>query len=130
MNPPPIVLGLAICEKVIVEEGTKNVTLVSTFTKLIIEEFPSPPQRFAVYIVLTEGIGDAKMKMLITSLENDEVIHTDEFTVRFPNRLMEVRVLFRVARCSFPRAGKYQVTLFLDDDWLAERQIQLAERQA
>ena len=30
MIPPPVVLGLTICEKVIVEENTKNVTLVST----------------------------------------------------------------------------------------------------
>lgn len=130
MIPLPVVLGLTICEKVIVEEGTKNVTLVSTFTKLIVDDLPTPPQKFAVYTVLTKGVGDGRMKMVVTSLETDEVIYTNEFAVRFPNRLMEVRVLFRVTSCSFPRAGKYQITLFLDDEWLAERQIQVVERQA
>lgn len=39
MTPLPITLGLSICEKVIIEEGTKNATLVSTFTKLNVEDF-------------------------------------------------------------------------------------------
>ncbi len=35
MTPRPIALALTICEKIIVEERTLNVTLVSCFTKLI-----------------------------------------------------------------------------------------------
>jgi hypothetical protein len=58
MIPRPIALGLTICEKIIVEEKTRNVTLVSCFSKLIVEGFPSPSQRFAVYAVLTDGLGD------------------------------------------------------------------------
>jgi hypothetical protein len=68
---PPIVLGLTICEKAIVEEGTRNVTIVSTFTRLVVDEFPSPPQRFSVYSVLTEGLGDATILLTVTNLEAD-----------------------------------------------------------
>jgi hypothetical protein len=66
MNPPPLLLGLTLCEKVIVEESTKNVTLVSTF---------------------------------------------------------------RVNRCTFPLSGVYQLTLFLDGEWLAHRRLEVIERQ-
>jgi hypothetical protein len=55
MNPLPTVLGLTLCEKAIVEEGTKNLTLVSTFTKLVVDGFPSLPQLFVLYAALTEG---------------------------------------------------------------------------
>ena len=75
MNPLPIVLGLTIREKIIMEEGTKNLTLVSTFTKMHVAEFPSLPQRFAVYSVLTEGRGDARIDLVPTSLASSEEIY-------------------------------------------------------
>jgi hypothetical protein len=75
MSPPPVVLGLTICEKVIIEEGSKNVTLVSTFNKLNIEEFPSPPQKFTVFTVLTEGHGPGIIRLVVRSLETDEDVY-------------------------------------------------------
>jgi hypothetical protein len=38
-------------------------------------------------------------------------------------------VLFRVNSCSFPAPGEYQITLFLDGEWLAHRRLQVIERQ-
>ncbi len=55
MNPPPIALGLTLCEKVIIEERTRNATNVSTFTRLLVDGFPSSPERFAFAAVLTGG---------------------------------------------------------------------------
>jgi hypothetical protein len=130
MIPPPIVLGLTICEKAIVEEGTRNVTIVSTFTRLLMEEFPFPPQRFSVYAVLTEGIGDATILLTVTNLETDEEVDRIERSLRFPDRLAEVRLLFQIRECSFPIEGTYQITLYLDGDWLAQRRLQVRERQA
>ena len=43
MIPPPIALGLTLCEKVIIEEGTRAATFVNTFSTLIEERFPTPP---------------------------------------------------------------------------------------
>src|SRR5713226_1601719 len=123
MHPPPVVLGLTICEKVIIEERTKNVTLVSTFSKLIAEEFPTAPQKFAVYTVLTEGTGEGIIALVVRSLETDEEVYRNEMRVAFPDRLMEMRVLFRVASCTFPAPGDYQLTLSIDGDWLAQRRI-------
>src|SRR5947209_299051 len=119
MNPPPLVLGLTLCEKVIVEEGTKNVTLVSTFTTTVVEEFPSLPQRFALYMALTEGLGDGIIDLVVRHLETNEEIYSNRLQVQFPDRVVEVRVLFRVNRCIFPLPGEYQLTLFLDGEWLA-----------
>jgi hypothetical protein len=112
----------------IVEEGTKNVTLVSTFTRIVVEEFPSLPQRFALYTVLTEGLGDGTMDLVIRNLDTNEEIFTAQMPVRFPDRVAEVRVLFRINRCSFPAPGEYLCALLLDDEWLAQRRLQVIER--
>ena len=129
MIPPPMVLGLTICEKGIVEEGTRNVTLVNTFTRLVVEEFPSPPQRFSVYSMLTDGLGDATILLTVTNLETDEEVDRIERRFRFPDRLAEVRLLFRIRECSFPVEGTYQITLSIDGEWLSERRLQVRERQ-
>jgi len=129
MFPPPVVLGLTVCEKAIIEEGTKNVTLVNAFTRLVVEEFPSLPQRFSVYTVLTEGLGDAIILLTVTNLETDEEVDRIERRFHFPNRLAEVRLLFRIRECSFPVEGTYQITLSIDGEWLSERRLQVRERQ-
>ncbi len=129
MDPLPVVRGLTICEKVIVEEGTKNVTLVSTFTKLVVGEFPSPPQRFAVYTVLTEGEGAGTIDLVVTQLETSEKVFEGSLPVRFSDRLTELRILFRVTTCIFPEPGTYQITLLLDGEWLAQRSLRVVERE-
>jgi hypothetical protein len=129
MTPTPITLGLTLCEKVIVEEGTRNVTLVSTFNKPAVSRFPTPPKRFDVFAALTDGVGDATIKLTVTSLATDEMIYEREAQAYFPNRLAEVHVLFRVGECSFPAPGFYQVSLLLDGEWVAQRRLQLIERQ-
>jgi hypothetical protein len=121
---------LTICEKALVEEGTKNVSLKSTFTKIVVEEFPSLPQRFVVYSVLTGGLGDGTMDLVVTHLETDEETYANRFPVHFPDRVAEVRVLFRVNRCIFPLPGEYVITLLLDGEWLAHRQIRVVEQEA
>jgi hypothetical protein len=128
MFPPPIVLGLTICEKVIVEEGTKNVTLVSTFTKLQVDTFPTVAQRFTVYTVLTGGLGDGTIDLIVRNLETDQVVYEAKLPVRLTDRLMELRVLFRVTNCVFPSPGAYQVTLLLDGEWLAQRRVNVAKK--
>jgi hypothetical protein len=130
MIPPPIVLGLTICEKVIIEEGTRNVTIVSTFTRLLMQEFPSPPQRFSMYCVLTEGLGDATILLTVTNVETDEEVDRIERSLRFPDRLVEVRLLFQIRECSFPVEGTYLITLYIDGEWLAQRRLQVRERQS
>jgi len=129
MNPPPIVLGLTLCEKVIIEEGTKNVTIVSTFTKLLVYEFPSLPQKFSVYTVLTEGLGHGIIDLVVRSLETNELVYQAQLPVRFTDRLLELRVLFRVRSCVFPSPGAYELTLLLDGEWLAQRRLQVVERE-
>jgi hypothetical protein len=128
MNPPPIALGLTLCEKVIVEERTRNLTLVSTFTKLFADEFPFPPERFAFAAVLTGGQGEGTVDLVITQLETDEETYSLQRQLRFPGRLGEVQVVFHLRDCSFPAPGTYDATLFVDGDPVARRKFSIEER--
>jgi hypothetical protein len=114
-------VGLTVCEKVIVEEGTKNVSLISTFSRLRLTGFPGRPQPFCVFATLLDGEGDATISVEISHSETGKDIYTVTQPISFPNRLTEVRVLFRVNRCEFPSPGIYQVALYVDGDWVAHR---------
>jgi hypothetical protein len=129
MIPKPIALGMTICEKVIVEERTKNVTLVSCFTRLIVESFPSPPQRFTLFGVFKDGLGYGTMEVVGTRLDTDERIYSRKMPIHFPDRLMEVRFVYRVTECSFPEAGNYQFTLLVDGEWLAQHELHVVGRK-
>jgi hypothetical protein len=65
MVPVPVAVALSVCEKVIVEEGTKNVSLISTFSRLRVTEFPARPQPFCVFATLLDGEGDATVSLEI-----------------------------------------------------------------
>ena len=48
-------VGLVTCEQVIVEDRTKNITLVNCFGKRLVQTIPSEPHSFAVFALLTDG---------------------------------------------------------------------------
>ena len=129
MNPPVIALGLTLCEKVIVEERTRNTMIVSTFTKLFADEFPYQPERFALSAVLTGGQGERTVDLMITRLDIDEETYALRKQLRFPGRLEEIRVVFHMRNCSFPAPGHYDATLFVDGDPVARRKFSVEERE-
>jgi hypothetical protein len=129
MYPPPIALGLTLCEKVIVEETTRNTTLVSTFTKLFADDFPSRPERFAFASVLTGGQGEASVDLVLTHLESDDEVYAIHGATRFPDRIAEVKLVFHIRDCSFPSPGSYDATLFVDGDPVARRKFTVERRE-
>ena len=129
MSPFPLVLGLTLCEKAIVEEGTKNVTLVSTFSKLTVHDLPSPPQRFILYTVLREGRGEGIIDLVIRNLETNAEVFSLQMPVHFPDPVMEVRVLLRINRCVFPAAGEHLCILLLDGEWLGQRRLRVVKKE-
>jgi hypothetical protein len=101
---------------------------VSTFNKLVVEEFPST-RPLAIYAVFTGGVGTATIDVVISSLSSDEVIYELQRSVRFPNRLAEVQALFRINDCTFTEPGKYQIALQVDEDTLALRNLRVVQME-
>lgn len=56
----PTVIGLVVCEQVVVEKNTDNLSLINCFTIKKVAAFPSDPQKFAVVAFMTDGLGDIR----------------------------------------------------------------------
>jgi hypothetical protein len=127
---PPTTISLLLCDLVIVDQATRKISLVNTFSGIRTAEFPFVPLPFCVFAILTDGEGDAEISLTVTRLETDEEIYTFERTVHFPDRLTEVQILFRVTGCCFPAAGEYLFTLLVDREWVAQHRIQVYARES
>lgn len=127
MTPNPQAVGLIVCERAIIEEETRNVTLVNCFRRLYFPRFPSPPQRLAAHTVLTNGHGTGKVRLSVMRLDTLEAVSTREVQVTFPDPLREVRLLFRHPSLSFPAVGRYEVSLLVDGDPLTRKVIEILD---
>jgi hypothetical protein len=118
-----------ICETVIIEEQTRNLTLVNCFSRVSFRSLPTSPYPLSIYTVLADGSGDATIKVVVTLLESDEELFGIERSVRFRDRLSELKLIFRLKHLVFPEAGTYQFALFVDGEWLTQRNINVLLRE-
>lgn len=125
MSQRPVAVGLLLCEQVVVEEKTRNATLVNCFTRRTVEQLPSEPISFVVFAILTDGQGEVQLEVVVQRLDTLEEISHRTLSFRFADPLKEARCLFRLRDCSFPVAGYYQVTLLADGESVAQRRFQI-----
>ena len=129
MNQKPVAVGLLLCEQVIVEEKTRNVTPVNCFSRLMVERVPSEPVAFVLFATLTDGLGEMSLGVTIERLDTLNRIYQRFLTMRFTDPLQEVRYILRVRNSSFPRFGAYQVCLLMDNELLALKKFHVLARE-
>ena len=125
----PVPIGLLLCEQVIFEEGTRNVTPVNCFSSRTVPRVPSDPSPFVVFALLTDGTGEMTLEIVIERLDTLDVIYRRSYRTRFPGPLHEIRCLVRIADCSWPITGQYQVLLLAENEVVAQRKLRIISRE-
>ena len=126
MVPTPLSVGLTLCQSRIIEERTRNLTLVGTFLGFRASDFPFTPTPFHVVSSLIGGQGEGELGLTITHLETDDELFALYRRLTFPDRLTAVRVAFRLSTCVFPEAGTYVMTLLMDGEWVAQLRFEVS----
>ena len=122
----PMVLGLTLCEDVVVDPATRNVSLLRTFTGLPVERFPTVARPFCAFATMTNGLGEAVSALSVTHMGEDvEEVYRVRRSIRFNDPLQIVYYVMRLAHCPLPRPGAYLFTLWLDDRWMAQRVLRV-----
>jgi hypothetical protein len=129
MKLKPVASGLMPCEQAVIEERTRNVSLVNCFRRRAVERFPSEIVPFVVFALLTDGLADISLGVSIRRLDTLDEIYWQPISFRFTSPLQEVQLLLRVRDCSFPVAGVYQVTLLGEGEPLAQRRIHISQKE-
>ena len=127
MTPKPVVIGLLLCDRVIVDKDTNSPSAIGIFTGLAVESFPSESPHFSVLTVLTDAKGQGTGKVVVYRLDEhwlrQEEIYSTEHTIRFPDRFAVINFNLRVRTIRFPTPGNYEFVLFIDNDEIAHRRL-------
>src|SRR6266849_1511382 len=102
MVPPPLVIGLTVCDYVLVEAGTNKVSLIGSFRELPLDRFPGTAPPFHVYAALTDALGEATIEIAISRIDTEEVVYSQSRSVTFADRLAVFDAIFQVRYCTFP----------------------------
>jgi hypothetical protein len=132
MVRPPLVLGLTLCEDVVVDPVTKNVSVIRAFTGLGVEAIPGLAKPFFAFATLTAGQGEAIFRLdvhLDLGSLDAELVHRVKGKLHFQDPLQTVHWVVKLNRCHFPAAGEYLFTLWVDGVWMAQRRLRVYARE-
>jgi len=127
--PGPECLALMLCEQVIQDRQTNNLTLVNTFNTISVVFDDQQPARFgrmAVFVSLTNGHGASKGKLIIKEPQGGEVFH-GEGDVGFPNPVAVVEITFDIRALPLPCAGLYEIEFWCNDALVRQRRFQVID---
>jgi hypothetical protein len=127
-----MVLGLTLCEDVVEDKATKNISVIRAFTGFGLDAFPGTARPFFAFATLTAGQGEAVFRLDVHrdrgGLESD-LVHRVGGKVRFQDPLQTVYWVVRIDHCYFPAAGEYLFTLWIDGVWMAQRRLRVYTRE-
>lgn len=124
MIQPPVAINLIVCEQLIVEEKTHNITFVNCFARLRVRQAPSAPQRLVIYARLTDGLGEGKIALKVLHPHTLEELLIQEIPAAFSHPFREFNFVFR-REFVFPVEGRYQISLLADGVIIAQRTLEV-----
>ena len=124
MNHRPVAIGIILCEQIIVDEKSRNVTPVNCFAARKLERFPGVAD-FRVVAWLADGLGDMLVEVIVEKLDSMDEVFRLESRLQFDDPLTDKRFFAHIRDCPFPVAGQYVVSLFVDRELIAHRKIRV-----
>ncbi|HZZ77607.1 MAG TPA: hypothetical protein VFE62_03755 [Gemmataceae bacterium] len=122
MNHRPVAVGLLLCDLVIVDEKTRNLTPVNCFSARKLDHFPGVSD-FYLVAWLADGLGEMPVEIVIRRLDTLDEVYRIERQLRFEDPLKDMRFIARIRDCEIPVAGYYEVSLIVDGESIAHRKI-------
>ena len=120
LSENPIGVALVVCERVIIEEQTKNKTLVSIFNNISVRGFPCRHDRLCVYVALTNGQGDSNISLVLKLIEDGSKVFSADGAVQFQDAQQTVEVIFAIRDFTFYKPGAYAFEVYADNEYVFE----------
>ncbi|MFH1377625.1 MAG: hypothetical protein ABIH86_02605 [Planctomycetota bacterium] len=120
-QPLPITLNMSICDLVIRDQKTNNVSLINLFNQIVCGQLPFRHHRMHVYVALTEGRGNYVGELKLKHTADNQTILTVKGDVKMADPLSVTEMDFELRNVEFKRVGKYHVELLIDGGIVGSR---------
>jgi hypothetical protein len=125
-KPPPKCKAILLCERVIIEEGTKNASIISIFTDFIVPGVPCGIGGFTVFVQLHDGIGRYGLTVEVHNLRDQTVIaRSNRMEMAFDSRPNSHNVMIPVPPLPFKDVGAYDLVVFADNQEIDRQRFTL-----
>lgn len=121
----PSVMGLVLCNELGRDPQAGKPSLRGVINSWHFSVFPTPFQRFTVYVALYDGVGEGKLELSLMRLKGEKTLYRLRQWVILPGRMMPLIVVLKVKKCVFPAAGHYLFSLSFDNQELTRRYVQV-----
>lgn len=129
MAQVPVAEGVMLCECVVVAEGTRNLTIVNSFSERIVDNIPSEPISFVLVAMLTDGTDEVEIETVITWLEDHDEVYRGSRRLSFLDPLETMSFVVRINNFEFLVPGAYEIALISDNQTIASKRFEIIHRE-
>lgn len=128
--PTPVVKAFLVCDTVIHEAETNKKSCIGIFHQINADRFPCRHGQLSIYANITDALGEYVFRLTLTSLmDGREVGAGSTPSLSIPDRLQTAELAFRLQNIAFPEPGKYEFTLFANDQLVAQKEVTVRQNE-
>ena len=126
MQIKPILKAILLCDKTLVEEGTRKRSLIGIFDGLKGTQFPIVHPAMSVYVQFREieGVFDFTLE-LYDLMEGKTVNKAPVKDYRVVDKSRDCELVFNLMSVKFEHPGEYEFRIFVNDQVFGQKQIKV-----
>jgi len=115
--PPPKCKAILLCDKVIIEHGTKKASIIGIFDQFELPKLPGHTRPCTLFIQLVDGqVGRYELVVEMHDLAEDTIIaRAPTLAVQWQERLSRLNVIMPIPPLPLQHAGQYDLVVFAND---------------
>ncbi len=122
--PPPVLLSVIICERVIIDRISNQHSIIGAFETISAPAYPARHARLAFFCQLTNGRGKTKIDIKLVDVEEeDKLLFQGAVEQEFGDIRQVANLTFDIGGIVFPHPGEYRFQIYAGTEFLGERRI-------
>jgi hypothetical protein len=122
--PPPVLLSVIICERVIIDRISNQASIIGAFETISAPAYPARHARLAFFCQLTNGRGKTKIDIKLVDVEEeDKLLFQGAVEQEFGDIRQVANLTFDIGGIVFPHPGEYRFQIYAGTEFLGERRI-------
>jgi hypothetical protein len=119
----PMMVAMVICDQIITEEGTRKKSIIGCFNNINSPSFPCVHPTFFVFVALTNGKGNFKVKLKCINESDDSTIFEVGASLNISDPMQTVEMGFKLVNLTFPNPGNHAIQFWCDEELLMPKRF-------